>query len=173
MLQDWHQAIQADHRAPTVKDFPFPLRDEVRSFASFGVEPLSPKALWSLIFPAQSETLLPVAPSAGCRKEAAPMEFEMVERDHENQASLLRVRGEIDISTSPLLRERLLSLIAKDEPFEVDLSEVTFLDSSGAAMLIKAWKTLKEQGKLLKLASASTSVRRVFSVLHLESLLVP
>lgn len=52
----------------------------------------------------------------------------------------LSVDGELDIGTAPLLREALLRLLADPDIGDVvlDLSGVTFVDSSGLAVLLMA-----------------------------------
>ena len=99
------------------------------------------------------------------------MEFE-IELRREIQSTVVRPRGDIDVCTSPTLREQLSILIAQDDPVvDVDLSEVRYLDSSGVAVLMRAWKTLDGQGRTLRLRNASAPVRRVFAVLALDKYL--
>jgi anti-sigma B factor antagonist len=61
-----------------------------------------------------------------------PTEFLIV---HELGDGVLRLIGEIDMDTAPILRRRLES----DAPVTVlDLAEVTFIDSTGLNVLINA-----------------------------------
>jgi anti-sigma B factor antagonist len=57
---------------------------------------------------------------------------------------VLRAVGEIDVSTAPALREQLFALPESDPRVIVDLSEVTFLDSTGLGVLISAHKRLRD-----------------------------
>lgn len=55
---------------------------------------------------------------------------------------IVRVVGEVDLATAPVLRERLAEIPADTETVIVDLSEVTFLDSTGLSVLVASWKRL-------------------------------
>jgi anti-sigma B factor antagonist len=74
----------------------------------------------------------------------------------------VRVVGEVDLATSPQLRACLLGL---DGAVEVDLGEVTFLDSSGLNALIGAKKHLDAGGGTLRLVGSQPQVRAVFDVM--------
>jgi len=78
---------------------------------------------------------------------------------------VLAVSGEIDISTAPALRDRLVSL-ALDGPATVvvDLRQVTFLDSTALGVLVSALKRLRENGGGLRLVVAGGSVARVLEI---------
>jgi len=57
---------------------------------------------------------------------------------------IVRARGEIDVSTAPTLRAELTSLPDGADRVVVDLSEVTFLDSTGLGVLIGAMKRMRD-----------------------------
>lgn len=50
----------------------------------------------------------------------------------------------------------------------VDLSGVTFIDSSGLAALVSGYKLAREQGGTLKLAGMNKQVQSVFALTHLD-----
>ena len=50
---------------------------------------------------------------------------------------LIEVIGSIDMDTSPSLRNRLLKAYQSDKNLIIDLSEVTYMDSSGVATLVE------------------------------------
>ena len=54
--------------------------------------------------------------------------------------------GEIDMSTSPALREQLLSPEAQRPVVVLDLREVTFMDSSGLGAIVGQHKRARERG---------------------------
>lgn len=56
---------------------------------------------------------------------------------------VVRAAGEVDVSTAPMLRERLGDLPATSERVIVDLSDVTFLDSTGLGVLVAGQKRLR------------------------------
>jgi anti-sigma B factor antagonist len=68
--------------------------------------------------------------------------FLTVDLERSGVTPVLRVVGEVDLATAPLLRERLDEVSPSSSTVVVDLSEVTFLDSTGLSVLVGAWKRL-------------------------------
>lgn len=67
----------------------------------------------------------------------------VVETHREGSTLVVSVRGEVDISTAPLLSAVLDGLhTARPRRVEVDLSAVTFLDSQGLNTLVAARRAL-------------------------------
>jgi anti-sigma B factor antagonist len=78
---------------------------------------------------------------------------------------VVEVVGEVDVATSPQLERRLLDLVAGGKlDIVLDLSEVTFLDSSGIGALVRVWRPLKTAGGSLTIRHPSPLVRRVLSI---------
>jgi anti-sigma B factor antagonist len=85
--------------------------------------------------------------------------FQQNERDGDVE---LVVGGEIDIATSDAFYDQLGRLVAAaHSPAFVDLSGVTFLDSSGLNALVRASRTAETAGVNLVLLAPSRPVRRV------------
>jgi anti-sigma B factor antagonist len=83
-------------------------------------------------------------------------------------ADVIAVTGEIDLHTSPRLRDTLLSHLTNDaRDLTVDLSEVTFIDSTGLSVLIAALRRARSLGGDLRLRSPS---RQTYKVLELTKL---
>ena len=85
--------------------------------------------------------------------------------------SNVRVTGEIDLATATELRQRLNPVIAAGTgDVHVDLADVTFLDSSGLAVLLAAHRWLHDNHQhRLTVRNPSKAVLRVFElsgVLH-------
>jgi anti-sigma B factor antagonist len=80
--------------------------------------------------------------------------------------------GELDIATSPQLSEAVEATADSTRRVVVDLSEVSFLDSSALNALVHAQRTLESGDVSLRVVSpAEHPVRRVFEITHLaESL---
>ncbi|HEY6744326.1 MAG TPA: STAS domain-containing protein [Mycobacteriales bacterium] len=84
----------------------------------------------------------------------------------------VRVRGELDIATAPLLRAALDGVYARrPERVEVDLSGITFLDASSIATLIAARRRLAAQRAALVLVDPSSIARRVIRLAGLDRVL--
>jgi anti-anti-sigma factor len=78
--------------------------------------------------------------------------------------AVLHVRGDVDLATAPKLQAALEEL--DTGAVVVDLTEVTFLDSSGLSALVQARKRLTEgpTGATFRLVVARPSIRRVLEV---------
>ncbi|MFI2712313.1 STAS domain-containing protein [Micromonospora sp. NPDC018662] len=83
--------------------------------------------------------------------------------------TVLEVRGELDMATSPRLHEALQRLIdAGDRQVVVDLAGVGFMDSSGLGALVVMFKALREAGGRLVLAAVRPPVRSVLAVTSVD-----
>lgn len=73
--------------------------------------------------------------------------------------------GELDLSTAAQLRERLLGLTT-DGPTQVtvDLSSLSFVDSTGLSVLIAGLKHIRQRGGDMALRSPTPSTRRVLEI---------
>ncbi len=83
----------------------------------------------------------------------------------------LRLQGEIDASSSPLLSEHLDPLPGAADEVVLDMAGVTFVDSSGLRVLIDAHQRAAHAGRTLVLDEPSTVVRRLLDISGLEDLL--
>lgn len=70
---------------------------------------------------------------------------------------LVRVAGEVDIDTAEAFAEAVAKLTRDGQAVHVDLSRVTFIDSSGIAVLIDAVNA----GHSVHVRNPSDAVRRV------------
>jgi anti-sigma B factor antagonist len=78
---------------------------------------------------------------------------------------MVRVSGEIDIQTSPILEEQLQNVLTQGHSsVVVDLEGVTFLDSTGLSVLIVGLKQCQAAGGELHLVSPRPNVRKVLEV---------
>jgi anti-anti-sigma factor len=82
-------------------------------------------------------------------------------------------RGEIDLATAPALASALEEHITSNPgDVKVDCSELTFIDSSGLAVLVTAASRLDSEGRELKLIALSEACRRTIEVAGLAELLL-
>jgi anti-sigma B factor antagonist len=83
--------------------------------------------------------------------------------------TVVEVRGEVDIYTSSLLRERLVEVVeAGAKRVVVDLSQVDFLDSSGLGVLVGALKRLRTAGGDLSLVCQQEKLLKIFRITALD-----
>ncbi|KUJ67043.1 anti-anti-sigma factor [Streptomyces albus subsp. albus] len=90
---------------------------------------------------------------------------------------VLRVAGELDLVTSPAVRQRVHDAVAEGRhALVLDLSEVRFCDSSGVGVLIAARRLMRSCSGRLRLilpaqgAEDGSHVNRVLSALGVRRL---
>jgi anti-sigma B factor antagonist len=82
---------------------------------------------------------------------------------------IMTLSGEIDMSSSPVLRKELMSLVKKKvDPLLVDFEDVSYIDSSGIATFVEGLKGMSAFGGKLKLAAMSSGVKEIFSFSKLD-----
>jgi anti-anti-sigma factor len=81
----------------------------------------------------------------------------------------IALKGELDLSTVNKVEEELESLEASGAQMIVlDLSSLSFLDSTGLRCLVTADQRAKESGRRLVLVRGPDAVQRVFTITRLE-----
>jgi anti-anti-sigma factor len=100
---------------------------------------------------------------------AEPFSIEVTRRDGDVHVASLR--GELDFSEAPLLA-RALDELREAAPLGMvlDLSELTFIDSSGINALVMAARAVAAEGNALVLAEPTPGVQRVFAIVNLSEL---
>jgi len=90
---------------------------------------------------------------------------------NENGWAVLEVQGEVDLYTSPQLREAIVRLTEEEENrIVVDLYNVSFMDSSGLGVLVAGLKRARERGGELALVFGEGSVQKVFGITGLDKI---
>jgi anti-sigma B factor antagonist len=85
--------------------------------------------------------------------------------DRAGSGALVRVAGEVDIETSPVLEVHLQAVADEGQTsVTVDLTEVSFLDSTGLSVLIGALKRCQGAGGELRLVAPQPNVMRVLEI---------
>jgi len=79
--------------------------------------------------------------------------------------------GEIDFSNSSEVRAWLRTFCAAENIGVIlDLSNVSYIDSSGLAVLIEARKLLKAENRSIRISAVSDQVRKLFSLTQIGDL---
>lgn len=81
---------------------------------------------------------------------------------------VVRLAGSVDLEHSPEIRRRLLDAVEKQGSVFVDLSEVTYIDSSGIACLVEALQVARTQDANLDLVAVSRQAMRVLELARLD-----
>ncbi|MGH3874818.1 MAG: STAS domain-containing protein [Pseudonocardiaceae bacterium] len=97
-----------------------------------------------------------------------------VTRTQRGTAVVLSVTGELDVLTGSLLRRALSESLSDpaDEPVIVDLTQVTFMSSTGIAVLADAnWEADQRSKPLRIVVDPTTQIMRVFYTTGIQDLL--
>ena len=95
----------------------------------------------------------------------ALIDFGMGDEPVDERTHILTPRGEVDVLTAPQLGRRLLGLADDGKTrMVVDLSMVTFMDSTGLGVLLDALRQLTSRHGSLALVCPTERVLRPFQV---------
>ncbi len=92
----------------------------------------------------------------------------MFETRSEGSLRLLLVRGEVDLQVSPELANHISAGLIGIEKFIVHLGDVTYIDSSGIAVLIQGLKLARKRGVEFILRDPSPRVMAVMELARLD-----
>jgi anti-sigma B factor antagonist len=82
--------------------------------------------------------------------------------------TLVRVRGEVDLSWSQQVRRAILDALGASGKVGVDLSQVNYIDSSGIAALVEGFQNARSKGQQFGLIGASKPVMAVLQLARLD-----
>ncbi|MWA15797.1 STAS domain-containing protein [Streptomyces sp. BA2] len=82
---------------------------------------------------------------------------------------LMRVCGDLDMDSAPSLRTELEPLL--DKSVELDLADVTFIDSSGVNVLLSHHERCRAAGGSLVVLHPSRAVQQILQLLGVDGLL--
>src|SRR4051794_24425789 len=86
-----------------------------------------------------------------------------------NQPHVLPLEGEIDLHISPRVSLSLDQMVQKKpSKLVVDLSKVSYIDSSGLAVLIEGMQGVEEYGGTFAIAGMQETVRSIFEIARLD-----
>ena len=93
----------------------------------------------------------------------------VIEVEEEEDVMIVKPAGEIDLGRSPTLRAKLGEVIGrKSSRVIVDLSQVSYMDSSGVATLVEALQQCRAGNQTLVLCSMQPRVRSIFEIARLD-----
>jgi len=103
-----------------------------------------------------------------------PAPFEATAAQLDDGVRVVAVRGELDLSTASDLEIPLEEAVAStDASVLIDLSDCEFIDSTGIALIVRAWQRLDrsadgEGSGRVVICSDNNQVRRVLEITGLE-----
>ena len=97
------------------------------------------------------------------------MDFEAASEPLDRGIHVVSVRGEVDLATGPQF-ERALGAVPEDgvESVIVDLTDCSFMDSTGLHLLTRTQQRFDSAGGRVAVVSANRSMLRVFALTGLD-----
>lgn len=95
------------------------------------------------------------------------MQAEHLQIDVRNEPDrvVLRLHGELDLASAPLLQGEIESAQTADAPLVVlDLDDLEFIDSTGLRIILAAHEHAQERGQMLALTRGSQQVQRLMNI---------
>lgn len=87
----------------------------------------------------------------------------------ETTPAIIAPQGELDLHSSPVVKEQLDSIIeAKRPKVVIDLSAVSYIDSSGLAVFIEAMQRVMTYGGSFAICGLQENVRHIFNIARLD-----
>jgi anti-sigma B factor antagonist len=118
--------------------------------------------------PVRSRVVQPAEQSSVHQWTAVSVDL-LASHEHDQDVAVLNVHGEVDIETAPALRAALLPVLEHQSgPVVIDLSEVSFMDSTGVHLLVDTSRRLEPQNRRLAIACREGGqVHRLLALVHL------
>ena len=102
---------------------------------------------------------------------AAPPGFQCTCSDGGFDSVRVRVAGELDLATAPLLEQTLRCAEGRARMVLLDLHELTFMDSAGLHVIVNATARAKHARRRLVLVRGPSQVDRLFALAQAADLL--
>jgi anti-sigma B factor antagonist len=84
---------------------------------------------------------------------------------------ILAVEGDIDLNSSPIMREKFEELIKKNtSKIIINFQNVSYIDSSGLATVIEMLQRLKKNQGQLRLSNLPEKIKNLFEITKIDKL---
>jgi anti-sigma B factor antagonist len=87
----------------------------------------------------------------------------------ENKVEVIYLDLEIDLDTTQAVKDQIKKSLETSNKVHVDLSKVSYIDSSGIASLIEGMQIAKRMNKEFGLVNVSNEVIKVIKLAHLDT----
>lgn len=94
-----------------------------------------------------------------------------IEQKKSGDKGIVLLAQEIDLDSSPMVRDAIKESFESSKSVEVDLQGVSYIDSSGIAALVEGMQVGKKSGKEFGLINVSNQVMKVITLAHLDKIL--
>jgi anti-sigma B factor antagonist len=103
-------------------------------------------------------------------ESAAPAQELKLETESKPNGVLIRCSGRITSSTSPYMRDTIRPIIAGNKLVVMDLTDVSFMDSSGLGSIVGLWVNAKKNHCEFKLVKLNERIKDLLRITQLASL---
>jgi len=86
----------------------------------------------------------------------------------QGQFTIVQLKGDVDLYYSPKARQAILDNLNKKQNVLVDLSQVTYIDSSGVASLVEGYQLAKDYNLDFGLIGVSEAAINVLQLARLD-----
>lgn len=87
------------------------------------------------------------------------------------QGAMIRLAGDLDVSTAPELWARIDELDRPGEMTELDLADLEFVDSSGISCLFRLHQRVADAGGMVVARRPTAQIRRLLEMTQLNRLI--
>jgi anti-anti-sigma factor len=92
-----------------------------------------------------------------------------IDLSHEGETVVITLRGELDLAAAPLFSAQFEECFAAgSKPIVVDLSKLSFMDSTGLRSVLMAHERTQEQGRSFGVMPGDGQVARLLSIARVE-----
>jgi anti-sigma B factor antagonist len=82
---------------------------------------------------------------------------------------VIALSGDVDMHSSPVLREKIMGLVKKKVPaLFIDFNKVSYIDSSGIATFVEGLKSMKSYGGRLQFFGVPPRIMEIFNFSKLD-----
>jgi anti-sigma B factor antagonist len=86
----------------------------------------------------------------------------------ENDTTIVALSGDVDLDSSPQVRSVLLESVREKRGVLVEMSAVSYIDSSGVASLVEAYQSARRGSTTFALVAVSDAAMRVLELARLD-----
>lgn len=91
-----------------------------------------------------------------------------IKTEIKDNINIIYLSGDIDLSNSPILRKKIAESINHESNILIDLSDVTYMDSSGLATLVEAMQKITKNNGKFKISGLKGEVKNIFEIARLN-----
>jgi len=86
----------------------------------------------------------------------------------EGEMTIVALSGDVDLENSPQVRSVLLDSVGERRGILVEMSAVSYIDSSGIASLVEAYQSARRANTAFALVAVSDAAMRVLELARLD-----